>query len=164
MAWSKIDRERRLWVVPGQRVKNGRAFELSLSRQAWEIVAEFPELPRCPFIFGRRGRAPFSGWSQCKARLDARIAEQQGAPLAPWRVHDLRRSFATLSAEYGLIQPHIIEAVLNHASGHQGSVAGIYNRSHYRAEKAAALKRWADWLDGIVEGRAPASNVVALAG
>jgi integrase len=47
MAHAEIDRDRKLWVVPGDRVKNGRAFELPLSRQAWAIIAEFPELPRC---------------------------------------------------------------------------------------------------------------------
>ena len=29
------------------------------------------------------------------------------------------------------IQPHIIEAVLNHVSGHKAGVAGIYNRATY---------------------------------
>lgn len=33
-------------------------------------------------------------------------------------------------AELG-IAPHIIEAVLNHASGHKAGVAGIYNRATY---------------------------------
>ena len=37
------------------------------------------------------------------------------------------------------IPPHIIEAVLNHVSGHKGGVAGIYNRSSYAAEKAAGM-------------------------
>ena len=36
-------------------------------------------------------------------------------------------------------QPHVIEAVLNHVSGHKAGVAGIYNRSTYAAEKRAAL-------------------------
>ena len=34
---------------------------------------------------------------------------------------------------------HIIEAVLNHVTGHKAGVAGIYNRSAYAAEKRAAL-------------------------
>jgi integrase len=164
MTHAEVDRDRQLWVVPGQRVKNGRSFELPLSRQAWDIITEFPELPRCPYVFGRRGQAPFSGWSQCKRRLDARIAEQKGAPLAPWHVHDLRRSFATLAAEYGLIEPHIIEAILNHISGHQNGVAGIYNRAAYREPKRIGLQVWADWLLTTIEGRAAGSNVVALAG
>ena len=181
MAHAEIDRERRLWVVPGHRVKNGRAFELPLSRQAWAIVAEFPELPKRPFVFGRRGQAPFSGWSQCKARLDERIARQRaeqrlgrslkdgeqpepGDRLAPWRAHDLRRTFATLAADHELIEPHIIEAILNHASGHQNGVAGVYNRAAYREPKRIGLQVWADWLEAMVESREPAGNIVALVG
>jgi integrase len=164
MTHAELDRERALWSLAGERVKNGRPHELPLSRQAMEIIAEFPELPRCPYLFGRRGRAPFSGWSQSKARLDRRIAEQQGAPLAPWTVHDLRRSFASLAAEHEIIQPHIIEAILNHAGGHQSSVAGVYNRATYREPKRVAMQTWGDWLIGVVEGRTVAANVVALAG
>ncbi len=37
------------------------------------------------------------------------------------------------------VQPHIIEAVLNHVSGHRAGVAGIYNRATYAPEKRAAL-------------------------
>ena len=155
MTHAEIDRDRQLWSLAGERTKNGRPHELPLSRQAWEIIAEYPELPRCPFIFGRRGQAPFSGWSQCKARLDARIAEQQGVPLAAWRIHDLRRSFATLAAEHELIEPHIIEAILNHVSGHQNGVAGVYNRAAYREPKRLGLQAWADWLEAVVKGRVP---------
>ena len=36
-------------------------------------------------------------------------------------------------AELG-VQPHIIEAVLNHVSGHKAGVAGIYNRARYEGE------------------------------
>ena len=52
-------------------------------------------------------------------------------------------------AELG-VQPHIIEAVLNHVSGHKAGVAGIYNRAKYADEMRAALQRWADHLDKIV--------------
>lgn len=41
------------------------------------------------------------------------------------------------------IEPHIVEAVLNHASGSaKASIAGIYNRSVYSQQKRAALIRW----------------------
>jgi integrase len=74
--------------------------------------------------------------------LDKRIG------IAPWTLHDLRRSCATGMAELGT-QPHIIEAVLNHISGHKGGVAGIYNRARYSDEMRSALQRWADHLDKI---------------
>jgi hypothetical protein len=41
---------------------------------------------------------------------------------------------ATRLAELG-VQPHGIEAVLNHVSGYKAGVAGIYNRALYAAEK-----------------------------
>jgi len=44
------------------------------------------------------------------------------------------------------VQPHVIEAALNHVSGHKAGVAGIYKRSTYAAEKRAALELWGKHL------------------
>ena len=82
------------------------------------------------------GRGGYSGWSRSKEALDA------AAKVAPWTLHDLRRTAATRMADLG-VEPHIIEAALNHVSGHKSGVAGIYNRSTYAAEKRAALDLWA---------------------
>jgi integrase len=68
--------------------------------------------------------------------------------MAEWRLHDLRRTAATMMAELGIL-PHIIEAILNHVSGHKSGVAGIYNRARYTDEMRAALQRWADHLDTL---------------
>ena len=76
------------------------------------------------------------------------IAES-GKPLPPWTIHDIRRTVATGTADIG-IQPHIIEAILNHVSGHKGGVAGIYNRASYAKEKAQALARWDEYVRSIV--------------
>jgi hypothetical protein len=54
-------------------------------------------------------------------------------------------------AELG-VQPHIIEAVLNHVSGHKAGVAGIYNRARYVGEMRDALQRWADHLEALLVG------------
>jgi hypothetical protein len=58
------------------------------------------------------------------------------------------------------VQPHVVEAILNHVSGHKGGIAGVYNLATYAAEKASALTQWADHIAAIVEGRE--SNVTAL--
>ena len=49
------------------------------------------------------------------------------------------------------IQPHIVEQVLNHQSGHKGGIAGIYNRSSYAREVRAALV-WADHVRALADG------------
>ena len=91
--------------------------------------------------------APLGAWSRDKRRLDARL----GDTVRPWRLHDLRRTAATGMADIG-IGPHIIEQILNHQSGHKSGVAGIYNRSSYAVEKAAALVRWDEHVASIVGG------------
>ena len=90
--------------------------------------------------------------------LDARIATK--GTVSPWRLHDLRRTVSTMIHDELGIAPHIVEAVLNHISGHRAGVAGVYNRAVYAKEKAVALARWAEHLGAIVGGER--SKVVAM--
>jgi hypothetical protein len=50
------------------------------------------------------------------------------------------------------VQPHIIEQILNHQSGHRAGVAGTYNRSPYEREVRNALALWAEHVRTLVEG------------
>ncbi len=138
LQWSEVDFDRGL--ISFLRTKNKRLHELPLSTQAQAILERQPQRKGREFIFGI-GKGGFSGWSDCKARLDTTMDK-----IKPWRLHDLRRSMATHCAELGVL-PHIIEAVLNHVSGHKAGVAGIYNRARYAEEMRDALQRWADHVD-----------------
>jgi hypothetical protein len=71
--------------------------------------------------------------------------------MAPWNLHDIRRGVATWMAENN-IEPHVIEAILNHHSGHRGGVAGIYNRAKYARQIRSALSLWDDHLGSLIEG------------
>jgi len=142
--------------LPGERTKKGRPHIIPLSEPAKAILAKFPRDDRgC--VFGRDSTG-FSGWSKAREKIDRRIAEA-GKPLDHWTPHDLRRTVATQMAGLG-IQPHIIEAVLNHVSGHKAGVAGIYNRATYDKEKREALNLWGEHVLALVEGRA--ATVVPL--
>jgi hypothetical protein len=48
------------------------------------------------------------------------------------------------------VPPWIIEAVLNHSSGHRAGVAGVYNRARYLGDMKAALDQWADYVERLV--------------
>jgi integrase len=142
-------------ILPADRVKNGRAHLVPLAGAAQAILAAVPRGRHGDHLFASGG---FRSWSYGKLRLDARLVAA-GLRSAPWTIHDLRRSAATGLADLG-VQPHIVEAVLNHVSGHKSGVAGIYNRASYEREKTAALTLWSAHLLAAVEGRK--SNVVSM--
>lgn len=136
-------------VLPSERTKNGRGHIIPLSEAAKAILTSFRGKDRT-HLFGRDDSG-FQGWSKAKEKLDARMAEAK-KPLAHWTPHDLRRTAATRMAELG-VQPHIVEAVLNHVSGHKAGVAGIYNKATYDKEKREAMNLWAEHLLAVIEGR-----------
>ena len=94
-----------------------------------------------------RAATGFVDWHVGKRALDRTL----GDAVAPFLLHDIRRTVATRLADLG-VQPHVIEQILNHQGGHKSGVAGIYNRSSYTNEVRAALGLWADHVRALVEG------------
>jgi integrase len=155
MRWSEFDFDAGTWTLPKERAKNGREHTITLPPNALEIIRSVPRGDR-DRLFGDRSDNGFTLWTQAKRELDRRL----GDTVKPWRIHDLRRSTAThMAGEVG-IEPHIIEAVLNHYSGHRRGVAGVYNRSSYERAVGAALARWNEHVLALVEGRQ--SNIITL--
>ena len=141
LRWSEIDMKRSTITLPPGRVKNDRLHVIPMSEPVKDLLKGIKQTPECDFVFGY-GNTGFAGWSKCKERLDAAINADRKKPMEEWTIHDCRRTCATMMAEIG-IQPHIVEAVLNHASGHKGGIAGVYNHAEYEAEKREALTKWA---------------------
>lgn len=153
MRWSEIDWANKVWTIPGERTKNGRAHSVPLSRAALVSLKSVPKI-HDELVFPARGKdkATPSGFSKTKRRLDS------AASVSDWTLHDLRRTAATHLAGMG-IAPHVIERILNHSTGTLGGVAGIYNRFQYLPEMRAALDRWAMEIDKLASKRQDANNV-----
>jgi integrase len=143
LQWDEIHDEQ--IVLPSARTKNKRTHIIPLSDPARAILNQFQANGRS-HVFGYADATGFDGWGYAKRNLDASI------DLEHWTIHDLRRTVATRMAELG-VQPHIIEAVLNHVSGHKGGIAGVYNRATYDREKREALNLWAEHVMALIEGR-----------
>ena len=139
LQWSEVDLNRRVIVLAPDRTKNSRSHEVPLSSQALAILERVPRRNSSDYLFSERG---FCNWDRGKAKLDQRVG------IAPWTLHDLRRTCATQLGELG-VQPHHIEAILNHYSGHRSGVSGVYQRAKYADDMRTALQRWADALDQI---------------
>jgi integrase len=148
----KIKEQIPAWTIPSERSKNHLPHLVPLPPLVQEIIGRVPAIEGSQFVFTASGLAPVSGWSKAKAKLDAAMTQQAGEPVQPFRLHDLRRSCATGLGDLG-IEPHIVEAVLNHISGSRRGPAGTYNKAVYLAEKRVALARWADHVEKLVAGK-----------
>jgi integrase len=91
----------------------------------------------------RSGATPFSDWSKSKRLLE------QISGVAAWTLHDIRRTVATRLAELG-VAPHVIERILNHATGQISGAVAVYNRARYLDEMRAALTLWEERLHAIL--------------
>ncbi len=101
-----------------------------------------PLLEGTGLLFPARGKdTPFNGWSKSKLALDKKLQN-----VAPWTIHDLRRSTATHIAQF--TPPHIVERILNHT---QQGTAPIYNRHLYLEEMRHAMNEWQNRLDSILK-------------
>ncbi len=152
MLWSEVNMETGIWSIGPERTKNGRAHDVPLSDEAQAVLRGVERREHRDYVFGA-GNGPFSGWSKSKAALDKRLRAigPKSKPMVTWRIHDIRRTTATRMADIG-VQPHVVEAILNHISGSKAGVAGIYNRATYSTEKRAALALWATHIQNLVEG------------
>jgi len=153
MRASELDLDTGTWTLPAARSKNKRAHTLPLPPAALDIIRSVPQ-SELDHLFGPAG---FANWERSKVALDRAL----GDVARPFRLHDIRRSVATRMADLG-VEPHVIEAVLNHHGGHRRGVAGIYNRSVYERQAKAALSRWSEHVLALVEGRAPDDRVIPL--
>ncbi len=155
MTWSELGNlEEGVWRLPAERTKNGLPHQVPLAPLALEIIKGVTQVAGRDLLFGK-GPHGFAGWGTPKLALDAKIQairKKAGAkPMLPWVVHDLRRAFATGAGHLG-VQPHVIEAALNHVSGHKRGVAGVYNKSPYAREVRAAMALWGDHVQSVVQG------------
>jgi len=153
------------WHLPGARSKNHRGNVLHLPQAALDQIAAIPG--DSGYVFSaNNGKGPVVGFTKARERLRAAVLraarEERGdkASVAPFVLHDLRRTVATGMAEIG-IQPHIIEAVLNHV-GHKAGIHGVYNIANYSEPKRLALEAWAAHVHAIVAGTPKKANVVNL--
>jgi hypothetical protein len=117
-------------------------------------------------VFTTTGTTPISGISKMKTRLDAAMlaalqADDASATLAPFRMHDIRRTVATGLQKLG-VRFEVTEAVLNHVSGAKSGVAGVYQRHDWAGEKRDALDAWGRHVAALVNGTGDQSNIVPM--
>jgi integrase len=130
----EVDYERRLWIIPGNRMKNGREHIVPLvDHLANEVWAEA--------LFGgvRDDRRVFRVSDTSIYRLARDIA---GLPIT---LHGFRSSFRDWAAEND-VREDLAEAALAHTDKSRTEAA--YNRTQLVEQRRAVMERWAAFCCG----------------
>ena len=141
MRWVDIDLDNALWTLPRESTKSDRLHEVPLPPLAMKILHKAKRIGE--YVFATLPDRPISGFGKTKADCDKKSG------ITGWRLHDLRRTAASGMARLN-ISPHVVEKVLNHASGTIRGVAAIYNRHGYLEEKRHALNMWGREIGQLV--------------
>jgi integrase len=149
-ASTELDLARETWTIPAARTKNGREHSLPLGSLALDVIRSTPQIVGRDLLFGARTDRGFTSWAEHKKALDARLGDQ----VRPWVLHDLRRTAATRMCDIG-IEPHVVEQILNHQSGHRSGVVGVYNKSKYATAVQSAVATWDRHLRALIEDGQP---------
>lgn len=154
--WEHVDRKAKIWLIPAEHAKNGKAHVVPLSGMALDVLDE---------LRAAGTRRTDEGEQRSAYLVPSRLLDDQAIdPLALTRAvrnnqdvfgftftpHDLRRTAASGMAALG-VQRLVVGKVLNHTDE---SVTAIYDRHDYLPEKRAALDLWARHLKAIIEGKA----------
>jgi integrase len=151
MRWENIDLDAAngaLWTIPASDMKKEREHRVPLSKPVVEILSRIER--QGPYVFGRDGIQPFSGFSKSRERLH-KETDTEG-----WTIHDLRRTATSIMASKS-VPPHVLRKVLDHSANSNDVLSRVYNQYEYSAEARAALDALAEEVDRIV-----GTNVVKL--
>jgi len=158
MSRGELNLQRRLWTLPGNRVKNAHSHTVPLSGLAVDVIKEAIKEAgdEAEFLFPSK-----SDDAPLQAQIVSRAVSRSNEPdrefpkgrfgLEDWSAHDLRRTVLTNLAQLG-ISPHVIAHIANHRSITKSGVTfANYVHYSYDSEKRQALDLWADQLACIIK-------------
>jgi len=134
--WSEIDLAAKVWSVPAEKMKAGRAHKVPLSPRAVELLEALPRFEGIDLIFTGRNDKPLSDMAltACMRRM--------GLTAVP---HGFRSTFADWSAERTGTPAEVREMVLAHSIGDRTEEA--YRRGDLFEKRREVMDLWSRFLD-----------------
>lgn len=130
-------------TIPASVAKNHLEHTFPYGKLVREVLESIPVYAKqSQYVFPARyetmrGKSTtvFNAWSKSKAAFDKAFKGVE-----PYKLHDLRRSFATTLQSLG-VPLEVREKLLNHISGSQAGIAGVYNVHPFREEMKDAIAK-----------------------
>jgi len=168
----EIDRQSKLWTIPGTRTKNHRTHVVPLSDLALDILDRAFALATRDLRATKRSADKWAGFAFPSRSCDRPITRHAFTramkrmtnvlTIPDATPHDFRRTGSTnITSERIGIPRFIVSRVLNQISdtGGAAAVTGVYDRNEYLPEKRRALGAWSALLQEIVIAQTRSQNV-----
>jgi len=143
--WKEIDLEKKLWIVPEERMKMRSPHVVPLSNHTLAI------LNRLSILQGDRGLV-FPGIHHPEKPLSENtmlFALYRVGYHSKMTMHGFRALFSTICNEAGFM-PDAIERQLAHKE--KNAIRAAYHRSEYMPERIKMMQWWADYLQSSEHG------------
>jgi integrase len=131
-AWPEIDLQEKVWTVPAERMKAGRAHRVPLSEPAMAILTALPDREGHLFPSRRKGH----GLTNMAMLVLLRRMKRSDIT-----THGFRSAFRDWCSEATEHAPHVAEAALAHAVG--SKVEAAYRRGDLFEKRRQLMMDWA---------------------
>ncbi len=144
--WDEIDFDKKVWVIPAERMKSRREHIVPLSDQAIEILIQQKEETgriKTKYVFPSQinPNEPMSDGT-------VRVALQKLGFRDRMTAHGFRALARTAIREELEYDPDIIEAQLAHKP--IGALGAAYDRSQFIKKRQMMMQQWADYLEALL--------------
>lgn len=161
MKWADIDPNRGIWIIPKEETKGGRTHTVPLSKTIIDILENVHVLTgRSDYVFlsPMKENEPLAHF----AGAVKRIRKHEG--LEDFRIHDLRHIAITGMISLGIDMVHVGKTVAHKGLGKEYVITSRYAHYEYLDEKKAALNKWANHLQAVIEGETETTKFFRIGG
>lgn len=150
--WDEVDFKNKVWTIPAERMKAGRAHNVYLSEQAIDLIVAFQIYSEgSPYLLpGRVNRQqPIANSSLNRVIANCiKYINRDEQLIDDFTVHDLRRTGSTLLHEMGFNSDWIEKSLAHEQQG----VRAVYNKAEYAEQRKEMLQTWANKVDEWIRG------------
>ncbi|TGZ99421.1 tyrosine-type recombinase/integrase [Rodentibacter pneumotropicus] len=150
--WDEVDFKNKVWTIPAERMKAGRAHNVYLSEQALDLIIAFQIYSEgSPYLLPGRVNRQQPIANSSLNRVIAKCIEfinKDEQRIDDFTVHDLRRTGSTLLHEMGFNSDWIEKSLAHEQQG----VRAVYNKAEYAEQRRDMLQQWANKIDEWIRG------------
>ena len=151
-AWDEIDLDKRIWVIPAERMKASKEHRVPLSDAAVAVLENMKAVRQGAFVFaGAKASKPLSNMA-----LLMTLRRMKRDDLT---AHGFRSTFRDWAAERTAYPRDVAEMALAHTIGDK--VEAAYRRGDLFEKRARLMQDWADFCN-LIPAEAGGENVFAL--